>query len=269
MVLSVTFDPLFRDPDRGGTQQPLLLDSLDLTSFSSRELRTATPSDQLPLKAVYRDAVLGLRYLALSAHARSAPNRPQVEFRRLQAKFASAAERERFVDAVGALVPAKPAVEAEPASAAAAPAPAAAPPAAKRPKVAPPPATSAKPVKPAKAAAPKKAPTPRSRKKQAQPAPPPPPPPAISTAHVPPTLSSPSPSPLAPAPHPHPSSSAPRLPPHLSTLLPHLATASTSTASQLLAALAPHEFAQLLQDALLEDGFEQLVERVQRTLMGG
>lgn len=264
MVLSVTFDPLFRDPDRGGTQQPLLLDSLDLTSFSSRELRTATPTDQLPLKAVYRDAVLGLRYLALSTHARSAPNRPQVEFRRLQAKFASAAERERFVDAVGALVPAKPAVEAEPVSAAAAPAPAAAPPAAKRPKVAPPPpATSAKPLKPVKAAAKKKAPTPRSRKKQAQPTSPAPPPPA----HVPPTLDSPSPP--SHIPPPQPSSSTPRLPPHLSALLPHLATASTSTASQLLAALAPHEFAQLLQDALLEDGFEQLVERVQRTLMGG
>lgn len=265
MVLSVTFDPLFRDPDRGGTQQPLLLDSLDLTSFSSRELRTATPTDQLPLKAVYRDAVLGLRYLALSTHARSAPNRPQVEFRRLQAKFASAAERERFVDAVGALVPAKPAVEAEPVSAAAAPAPAAAPPAAKRPKVAPPPVPPAPSAKPVKAAAKKKAPTPRSRKKQAQPTSPAPPPPA----HVPPTLDSPSPSPLAPNPHPHPASSAPRLPPHLSALLPHLATASTSTASQLLAALAPHEFAHLLQDALLEDGFEQLVERVQRTLMGG
>ncbi|GAA5851641.1 hypothetical protein JCM9279_002526 [Rhodotorula babjevae] len=277
MVLSVTFDPLFRDPDRGGTQQPLLLDSLDLTSFSSREIRAATPSDQLPLKAVYRDAVLGLRYLSLSSPARSAPNRPQVEFRRLQAKFALALERERFVEAVGALVPAKPAAEAEPVPAAP---PSVAPPAAKKLKVGPPPPpSSAKPVK----AAAKKAATPRSRKKQpakkaqrTSPAPAPSSndgnsPPGVSTAHVPLPADSPAPPSRPHPPHlvPHPSSSTPRLPPTLSTLLPNLATASTSTASQLLAALPPHEFTQLLQDALLEDGFEALVERVQSTLMGG
>ncbi|GAA5889034.1 hypothetical protein JCM8208_007750 [Rhodotorula glutinis] len=269
MVLSVTFDPLFRDPDRGGTQQPLLLDSLDLTAFSSREIRTHTPSDQLPLKAVYRDAVLGLRYLALSHHARTAPNQPEVEFRRLQAKFMSTAERQRFVEAVGALVPAKPAVKADPAPVAP-PAPAA-----KKLKVGPPrPSSSTKPVKPPA----KKVATPRSRKKQpakkAQPHPhDTPSPPALSTAHDPLPASSPAPpSRPGPAPLAHhhlPTSSTPRLPPHLSTLLPNLATASTSTASQLLAALPPHELEQLLQDALLEDGFEQLVERVQGTLMGG
>ncbi|GAA5935596.1 hypothetical protein JCM3775_003363 [Rhodotorula graminis] len=279
MVLSVTFDPLFRDPDRGGTQQPLLLDSLDLTAFSSRGIRAATPHDQLPLKAVYRDAVLGLRYLSLSTHARSAPNRPQVEFRRLQAKFTSTAERERFVDAVGALVPAKPAVEAEPAPVAA-PVP---PPKAKKLKVGPPSPEATKATKPAKPTTKKNATTPRSRKKQpvkkvqpASPSPPPPPPhphegdspPAFSTAHGPPTTAA---TPLPPS-RPHfvqPAHSTPRLPATLSTLLPNLATASTSTASQLLAALAPHDFEQLLQDALLEDGFEQLVERVQGTLMGG
>ncbi|BGP41805.1 hypothetical protein JCM10449v2_005796 [Rhodotorula kratochvilovae] len=268
MVLSVTFDPLFRDPARGGNQQPLLLDSLDLTSFSTPEIRAATPHDQLPLKAVYRDAVLGLRYLALSSSARSAPNQPQVEFRRLQAKFASTAERERFVDAIKALVPAKPAVEATaPAVPDAAPA---SEPAAKKKK----PATPVKPVKPAKKAA-----TPRTRKKptaKTSPAAALPPaqdsyasapaysPPLASTSLRPPAPHTPTqrlPAGIVP-------SSASRLPAHLSTLLPHLATASTSTASQLLAQLPQGEFEQLLQDALLEEGFGELVGRVQGMLTG-
>lgn len=280
MVLSVTFDPLFRDSNRGGNQQPLLLDSLDLTSFSSPEIRAATPTDQLPLKAVYRDAVLGLRYLALSTSARSAPNVPQVEFRRIQAKFASTAERERFVEAIKALVPAKPAVEAESAAAAEPTSGAVEPPAKKKAKVT--------PSKPAAT----KPPTPRPRKKQTvkkvqragpvggQPQQQPELAYSNSPTAAPASHLQPQPfTPVARLPRsqryppqsaqPFHSSTAPRLPTHLSTLLPHLATASTSTASQLVAALPQGEFEQLLQDALLEEGFEQLVERVQETLLGG
>ncbi|GAA6048502.1 hypothetical protein JCM3770_006525 [Rhodotorula araucariae] len=263
MVLSVTFDPLFRDPARGGNQQPLLLDSLDLTSFSDPEIRAATPHDQLPLKAVYRDAVLGLRYLSLSSSARTAPDQPPIEFRRLQAKFASTAERERFVDSIKALVPVKPAVEAAPATPAT--------PAPKKKKD----VTPVKQVKP-----PKKAATPRARNKpEARPSPAAGAaadmPDSYSSAHAcSPPLASASVHPRAPlTPTQRPAAggaplSASRLPARLSSLLPHLATASTSTASQFLAQLPQGEFEQLLQDALLEEGFEELVARVQGTLTG-
>ncbi|GAA5866894.1 hypothetical protein JCM8547_003909 [Rhodosporidiobolus lusitaniae] len=105
MLLAVSLDPLFREPNRSreGGQQNLTLDLLDLASFSSSAIRAATPKDQLPLKAVYKDAVLGLRYLSLDGG--------EGTFKRLQVKFTSVEERERFVEAVRAFVPVKPAVE--------------------------------------------------------------------------------------------------------------------------------------------------------------
>lgn len=113
LLLQVTYDPLYRDraPQAAQAAAPLLLDSIDLASFSNPDLAHATPKGQLPLKAVYRDAVLGLRYLVAW---------PATEFRRVQAKFTSTAERERFVDAIRVLVPVKPAAESATATAGAA-----------------------------------------------------------------------------------------------------------------------------------------------------
>ncbi|KWU42493.1 hypothetical protein RHOSPDRAFT_26918 [Rhodotorula sp. JG-1b] len=113
LLLQVTYDPLYRDrtPQAAQAAAPLLLDSIDLASFSNPDLTHATPKGQLPLKAVYRDAVLGLRYLVAW---------PATEFRRMQAKFTLTAERERFVDAIRVLVPVKPAAESATATAAAA-----------------------------------------------------------------------------------------------------------------------------------------------------
>lgn len=116
LLLQVTYDPLYRDrtPAQAQAAQaapPLLLDSIDLASFSDPRLAHATPKGQLPLKAVYRDAVLGLRYLVLTRGAAVAASAAAAEFRRVQAKFTSTAERERFVDAIRVLVPVKPAAE--------------------------------------------------------------------------------------------------------------------------------------------------------------
>ena len=114
LLLQVTYDPLYRDRTPAAASAPLLLDSIDLASFSNPQLAHATPKGQLPLKAVYRDAVLGLRYLVLRSNHPAA-----AEFRRVQAKFTSTAERERFVDAIRVLVPVKPAAESSAAAAAA------------------------------------------------------------------------------------------------------------------------------------------------------
>ncbi|GJN92805.1 hypothetical protein Rhopal_005843-T1 [Rhodotorula paludigena] len=279
MVLSVTFDPLFRDAVRDGNQQPLLLDRLDLTSFSAPAVRAATPPDQLPLKAVYRDAVLGLRYISLSPSSRGGPNQPEVEFRRLQVKFTSNAERERFVEATKALVPAKPAVEAAlPATAAftASPAPKKVSSPAK--KAATPrrkkPVTSTRDLTGSSAAgvnalAPSSAhfppPTPdyaRASTSTAQ---------HLHYSSGPTALPGPFISQHVTSPPPHlPTANPSRLPEKLSTLLPNLASTSAlaSSASGMLAALPPEQFEQLLQEALLEEGFEELVKRVQEVLTG-
>ncbi|BGP56732.1 hypothetical protein JCM8202_004496 [Rhodotorula sphaerocarpa] len=172
LLLTVTYDPLYRDRDRDrSTAAPasvdrpsdphgrhsaqsgagssstnsnhshshshssasaLVLDAIDLAAFSTPQIRAATPADQLPLKAVYRDAILGLRYLVLPMRSTFDPapssqldrarelNADKGEFRRVQAKFASVRERERFVEAIRGIVPVKPAAEPAPAPAAAA-----------------------------------------------------------------------------------------------------------------------------------------------------
>ncbi|GAA6031418.1 hypothetical protein JCM8097_005651 [Rhodosporidiobolus ruineniae] len=296
MVLSISFDPLYREPNRA--KQHLTLDSLDLASFSSPAIRDATPRDQLPLKAVYKDAVLGLRYIALDED--DAGGGEGARFKRLQVKFVSQDERERFVEAVQAFVPSKPAVELSPAKSAGGKG---------KSKVG---GGASKTATPRK-----KKQTTSSPSKQKQPQLPtvlPPLPTPFSTAAL---LSSAVTNaflpPPQPQPQPHPTSSfsrlatssryndplvpilqaepaafsrssttAPptqRLPPSLSTLLPNLASSSqalftpvpslpTLTPSQQLAQLTPPEFDKLLQEALLEEGFEELVARVQATLRG-
>ncbi|BGP18110.1 hypothetical protein JCM10213_004213 [Rhodosporidiobolus nylandii] len=272
MTLSVSFDPLYREPNRA--KQHITLDLLDLVSFSSPAIRAATPKDQLPLKAVYKDAVLGLRYISLEGH--------EPQFKRLQVKFLSQEERERFVEAVGALVPSKPAVE---------------------------------PVKP-KSKAGSKAPTPRKKKQDApsqQPFQQPPSSAMLTSDHpmssaspfklpsasrqsLPPVILPPLPPiPATPRGQARPAASSPAkpvstprvslaahtrsLPRHLTTLLPNLASSTqpfppaspaspTLTPAQQLQKLTPVEFDELLQEVLLEEGFEELLARVQATLTG-
>ncbi|GAA6014297.1 hypothetical protein JCM10207_005412 [Rhodosporidiobolus poonsookiae] len=268
MLLFISFDPLFREATRN--KQHLTLELLDLTSFSSPAIRAATPSDQLPLKAVYKDAVLGLRYVSLDAQ----PPR----FKRLQVKFVSTEERERFVEAVGLFVPSKPAVDAtsqakgKTSSKTSTPRRKKQPPFSQGLSAAPSPSHSVLPL-----AANQSFATPQRVSELPYTYDFPSPLPAFSTA----PQATASPSALAPSfPLRRSSSVLPSasIPPSLSALLPNLASSASQpppppplpslTASQQLAQLAPADFDQLLQDALLEEGFEALVQRVQATLLG-
>ncbi|GAA5862740.1 hypothetical protein JCM1840_002658 [Sporobolomyces johnsonii] len=266
MVLSVSFDPLYTESARPH-QQHLLLDSLDLMSFSSPSIQAVTPSGQLPLKAVYRDSVVGLRYIHVSLGDSHSGQRFQSEFKRLQAKFVSTAERERFIQAIATQVPAKPAVE------------------------------SSKGSKTLSQTSSKKRSTPqRPSQVHAQP-----PTRHRNNATIP--LQStllrsdqPSatfrrraiggaPSGSRPAAQTDSTSFAAAdpssaidpspLPNRLSTLLPNLASASAhppnpaaQSASLTLLQLSPKDFDSFLQEALLEEGFEELVDRVQAKLTG-
>ncbi|GAA5955727.1 hypothetical protein JCM21900_000900 [Sporobolomyces salmonicolor] len=273
MVLSVSFDPLYTEPTRP-CQQHLLLDSLDLMSFSSPSIQAVTPSGQLPLKAVYRDSVIGFRYIHVSLGCAPSLELPQIEFKRFQAKFASTAERDRFVQAIASQVPTKPVVETS-----------------KEPKAIPQtlskkqaqpkqgsnaqrpsqglsrpgthrrnhaatllqsmPSTSDYPASSSRSNAMGSTPH-RSR-------------PAAQTGST--SFATAGPS-LAIDPSPFPD--------RLSTLLPNLASASAhrpnpiaQSASLTLLQLSPEDFDSFLQEALLEEGFDALVDRVQATLTGG
>ncbi|ORY40077.1 hypothetical protein BCR35DRAFT_336511 [Leucosporidium creatinivorum] len=87
--------------------QQISLLSLDLSSFSSSAIAACTPEGQLSLKAVYKGTVLGLRWLHVPPEERAKGRYAQTEWKRVQVKFVSVEEGQRFVDAVKGVCPVK------------------------------------------------------------------------------------------------------------------------------------------------------------------
>ncbi|KAG2342473.1 hypothetical protein BDR05DRAFT_983245 [Suillus weaverae] len=82
----------------------ITLEDLDLLSFSSilnSRTNSGQPDHGLPLKAVYRDAVVGIRYL----HPRTADSTCQPVYRRFQITFTTATSAAQFIDAVRPVCP--------------------------------------------------------------------------------------------------------------------------------------------------------------------
>ncbi|KAG2361416.1 hypothetical protein BDR07DRAFT_1287214 [Suillus spraguei] len=97
------FDSSTNNKD-GVDQREITLEDLDLLSFSSiTNLRTNSgqPDHGLPLKAVYRDAVVGIRYL----HPRTADSTCQPVYRRFQITFTAATSAAQFIDAIQPVCP--------------------------------------------------------------------------------------------------------------------------------------------------------------------
>ncbi|OAX37402.1 hypothetical protein K503DRAFT_237550 [Rhizopogon vinicolor AM-OR11-026] len=87
-------------------QREITLEDLDLLSFSSlsnSKTNSGQPDHGLPLKAVYRDAVVGIRYL----HPRTAESTCQPVYRRFQITFTTAMDATQFIDAVRPVCPCK------------------------------------------------------------------------------------------------------------------------------------------------------------------
>ncbi|KAG1731505.1 uncharacterized protein EDB91DRAFT_721870 [Suillus paluster] len=85
-------------------QRDITLEDLDLLSFSSlsnSKTNSGQPDHGLPLKAVYRDAVVGIRYL----HPRTADSTCQPVYRRFQITFTTATSAAQFIDAVRPVCP--------------------------------------------------------------------------------------------------------------------------------------------------------------------
>ncbi|GAA5984529.1 hypothetical protein JCM5350_004749 [Sporobolomyces pararoseus] len=264
MFLNVYYDPHSSPSQRRSGEQILVLDSFDLVSFSSPTIRTLCPPDELPLKGVFKDEIVGMRYLSVDSTTGTAG------FKRVQFKFESQEERERFMSVVQGIIPFKPAES-----------------------------TSKIPSTSTRMTAPRVGSNnyPGSNYGQRGSTP------SNSTRSMPPPLSRlprPTPSPrLGPLP---PLPAATTLPPHpyqeprppfppppavassqnqlsarLSTLLPNLTLiarvepdsggistdAREETASEQLAKMNSDEFEKLFEQVLFEDGFEELVERVQ------
>ncbi|GAA6020914.1 hypothetical protein JCM11491_000065 [Sporobolomyces phaffii] len=107
ILLTVWYDPHSSDPKRRG-QHAVTLDRFDLLDFSSPTIRSQCPPDELPLKGVYRDDTLGLRYVHVDrGGARGGTAGGGGDFRRVQFKFESTRERERFMAAVHGIIPIK------------------------------------------------------------------------------------------------------------------------------------------------------------------
>ncbi|KAG2055232.1 hypothetical protein BDR06DRAFT_1020454 [Suillus hirtellus] len=88
----------------GVDQREIILEDLDLLSFSSisnSRTNSGQPDHGLPLRAVYRDAVVGIRYL----HSRTADSTSQPVYRRIQVTFTTATSAAQFIDAVRPVCP--------------------------------------------------------------------------------------------------------------------------------------------------------------------
>ncbi|KAG2119939.1 uncharacterized protein F5147DRAFT_125896 [Suillus discolor] len=88
----------------GVDQREIILEDLDLLSFSSisnSRTNSGQPDHGLPLRAVYRDAVVGIRYL----HSRTADSTSQPVYRRIQITFTTATSAAQFIEAVRPVCP--------------------------------------------------------------------------------------------------------------------------------------------------------------------
>lgn len=85
------------------------LESLSLTSFNSPEILSCTPQDQLPLKAVYKSSVVGLRYISINQEdlKMGRGKRSRIDFFRFQIKFKNSIEGGKFVEILSRVCPVK------------------------------------------------------------------------------------------------------------------------------------------------------------------
>lgn len=93
-------------------QPQLILEALNLTSFStSPEIQSLTPSNQLPLKAIFKNTLVGFKYINISTSSNKKNEEKEVAFKRFQARFRNAEETLRFVRAIESVCPVSPVAE--------------------------------------------------------------------------------------------------------------------------------------------------------------
>ncbi|KAK4054018.1 hypothetical protein OIO90_003663 [Microbotryomycetes sp. JL221] len=107
MYLRILFDPLFDSqyPSSSSSvpRAPVILDSVDLVSFSSTEVQSRCAEiGRMPIKAAYRDHTAALSYVQVEA-AQSSIQSP-FRTRRLQVTFQTLEAREQFVNAVSSVI---------------------------------------------------------------------------------------------------------------------------------------------------------------------
>ncbi|EIM83055.1 uncharacterized protein STEHIDRAFT_114094 [Stereum hirsutum FP-91666 SS1] len=86
-----------------GKTEPVVFEDVDLFSFSSLDNNHTNTGQGLPLKAVYRDCVVGIRYL----HPQTVPLFTLPIYRRFQVTFDSAPSANQFINAIRPVCPCK------------------------------------------------------------------------------------------------------------------------------------------------------------------
>ncbi|KAH8107798.1 hypothetical protein BXZ70DRAFT_912663 [Cristinia sonorae] len=84
-------------------QRDVVFEDLELLAFSKVPYDPQTQAAGLPLKAVYRDAIVGIRYL----HPRIVPPGCAAVYRRIQMNFESNDSAQSFIDAIQQVCPCK------------------------------------------------------------------------------------------------------------------------------------------------------------------
>lgn len=96
------------------SHQSIILTTIDLTAFSSPDIVAHTPRDQLPIKVVHKGPVVAFRYLfvpgiSLRSRQSTSNSTGEPEYRRFQMRLRTEGEMERFLQAIEVVCPIKPA----------------------------------------------------------------------------------------------------------------------------------------------------------------
>ncbi|TCD65020.1 hypothetical protein EIP91_003341 [Steccherinum ochraceum] len=89
--------------DVDSDQREVVFEDLELLSFSKIPYHEGQAHGGLPLKAVYRDGIVGIRYL----HPRIVPQGATPSYRRIQVNFESAQAVKGFIEAIQQVCPCK------------------------------------------------------------------------------------------------------------------------------------------------------------------
>ncbi|KZT41445.1 hypothetical protein SISSUDRAFT_279746 [Sistotremastrum suecicum HHB10207 ss-3] len=103
---SIRLRILWQIQDGQGNQNEIVFEDIDLLEYSKRSFPNLSASRSLPIRALYKDNTVGLKYLNLALPSNATP-----DFRRIQIIFSNAQAALSFIAAIGPVCPCQSAMQ--------------------------------------------------------------------------------------------------------------------------------------------------------------